>query len=630
MRWIISENCIVDEDISNTILKGKESFHVRPQCFKLLLALIEAKKNKKVLTFDNIGEILWQYDGGWDHGRRESLKKVIDGIKAVTGPGSIKGEYDTGLRLTCDVREISSSEKSRTDYYKKLWDNHYRGVVRDQVATGNVRELIDYFVVPHIADSKGETVSVPFAGNDYHRYIMAGSGFGKSTLLEMLLLCSIVDDMYETDESLLSANTRDKLAEYEQIRKALLGEDNKGLFPVFISADAANSRQYSDVLELAEGSDTEDYNTMINEACQAGDLLFLIDSIDELEADKIDHFLESLKALLERYKNTRVIFVSRFMGKKTVPFDHDILSIRELKTDDIKRIAESMLSPGEAEKVAARAEHDCYFKTLAKNPFMLITILETKGDRHIHHLLESIVNAIIDRRWDKHHYDISAEDIKLLLGFLACRFVFENRSSADLSEIRTCFIKAEDNLKLYGVSYDVPEKNIEYFLKTLSSQSGILSIINQNHVEKYLFQDDLVMCWLAANYIKKIISESDEIHDREGMGGIWANVYWLDRFLRQVSSKDYVLSADAVNVLAMTLAMCSEHSGQDIQNSILYFLICRDATSLNEEEKNNIASGFENIINNSFGENDITNIESSDSRKLINRILLARTSEPAR
>ena len=204
--------------------------------------------------------------------------------------------------------------------------------------------------------------------------------------------------------------------------------------------------------------------------------------------------------------------------------------------------------------------------------------------------------------------------------------MFENKNDADISEIRQCFIKAGDNLKLHGVSYDVPSQNIEYFLKTLSSQSGILNIVNQHHVEKYLFQDTLVMCWLAANYINKIINESSEIHDRDGMSGIWANIYWLDNFLRTISSRETYLSVSAVNVLVMTLVMSSEINGQDIQKSLLYFLVCRDATSLNEQEQLNICTGYRDIINNFFGENDITNRSSSDSLKLIHKMLDIHTS----
>ena len=135
------------------------------------------------------------------------------------------------------------------------------------------------------------------------------------------------------------------------------------------------------------------------------------------------------------------------------------------------------------------------------------------------------------------------------------------------------------------------------------------------------------MCWLAANYINKIINESSEIHDRDGIRGLWANIYWIDNFLRSISSKDTYLSNSAVNVLVMTLVMSSETNGQDIQKSLLYFLVCRDATSLNVQEQLNIYAGYRDIVNNSFGENDITNRPKSESVRLINKMLDAHAKQ---
>lgn len=627
-NWIISEECTVDENsLEHSVIKKGKPVHLRPQCWALLIALINAKKQNRILSYKNIGDVLWYNEGGWDDARKDTLKKILDEIRSTVGADLIRNIYGTGYYLINDIKELYIPRLNKKHYYESLWQNHHKGIVRDHLATGNVRELIDFFVVPSITTATGEAVTMPFAGSNFSKFLTAGSGFGKSTLLDVLLLCSIINELYRSESTVLSTNSRMKKNEYDEIRISLFGNSAANLFPVFIHSDRANTISYTSVLELAEANETESFDSMVNEANQTGNLLFLIDSIDEVESDKMHFYLESIKKMLSLYQTASVVFASRFLGKKSLPFECDMLHLKELKMDDIKKISSSMLSQNEFSRLHERLNSNTYFCSLAKNPFMLMTILETKGDRLLHHLLESIVNAIIDRRWDKHHYDISSEDIKLLLGFLACRFVFNNREYADLSEIRQCFITAADNLKLYGVSYDVPIQNIEFFLKTLSSQSGILNTINQHHVEKYVFQDSLVMCWLAANYINRIINESSEIHDRDGPGGIWANIYWLDKFIRSVSSKDSYLSTAAVNVLVMTLVMSSEISGQDIQKSILFFLICRDATSLNKQEKSNIVSGYRDIVNNSFGENDITNHVNSDSIKLINMMLDAHRKQ---
>ena len=53
---------------------------------------------------------------------------------------------------------------------------------------------------------------------------------------------------------------------------------------------------------------------------------------------------------------------------------------------------------------------------------------------------------------------------------------------------------------------------------------------------------------------------------------------------------------------------------------ILYFLIYRDAISLDEQEQANIASGYRLIVDKSFGENNITN-KDGEALKLINKML---------
>ena len=511
-------------------------------------------------------------------------------------------------------------QKDRTNYYEKLWSHHCKGDIRDMDGTGSVRELVDFFVVPSIAKQDKKIVSEPFSDRRFSKVIMAGSGFGKSTLLDVLLLCNVVDTLDESGSAVLSRNSKDKINIYRSHRKALFGETGIHLFPVFIHSERANKSTYVKALELAEEYDADNFAEMVADAHRAGRLLFLIDSIDEVESDKIGGYLRALNSMLSDYPRANVVCASRFLGKKTLPFECDLLEIKELNHESIDSITFSILSSSVAAKVLDRINSNPYLLSLAKNPFMLLTILETKGDRQVHHLLESIVNAIIDRRWDKYQYDISSEDIKLLLGFLACKFIFDNKSSADLTEIRQCFAKAEDNLKLNGVSYEVPNTNIEYFLRTLSCQSGILNMINQHHVEKYLFQDNLIMCWLAAHYINKIMLQASDVHQWDGLGGIWANIHWIDNFLRTFSSKELALSSDAVNTLVMTLVMISETSGPVIQKSILYYLICRDATSLDEQEQRHICAGYRDIVSNSFGENDITNRSNSDSVKLINKM----------
>ena len=621
-KWIINDECVVDESSSeHIVVRNGEPRSLRPQCWNLLIALIEAQKQSRLLSKDQIGKAVWD-DLTWEDTRAGSLKVVLRDLKAVIGEDAIEGKYKLGYAFTKQIREIHSIDINTTEYYELLWNNHHKGFIRDQVATGNVRELIDYYVLPTLANSLGEQIQKPFSEARFHKFIMAGSGYGKSALLDIILLCNVVEDLNKSKSSVLSENSKDRIQKYRDLRASLFG-DSSGLYvPVFIHSNKANTHEYVSALDLAEGSEHEDFAGIVQNANHAGRLLFLIDSIDEVESNNVRDYLDALNDMLSDYPNASIVFASRYLGKKKFPFSYDILTIKELNLNDVKRIAASLRPQAVADRLISMTETNRYLLSLARNPFMLTTILETRRDWHVHSLLELVVNAIIDRRWDKHRYNLSDDKVKLLLGFLACKFVFGEKEWVDFSEIRQCFIKAVENLDRYGIPFDAPTQNIEQFLEVLSSQSGILNIVVDEHMEKYLFQDELVMCWLAANYIKEILCKSSTVHQYDGPGGIWANIYWIDGFIRSFSTKDNRLSNLAVHVLVLVIVIISRPMGPDLQKSILNYMICRDATSIDIEEQANIACGYDDLINKRFGENDITNRANSESVKAINRMLV--------
>ena len=323
--WMISDGCTIDESsIEHNIIKEGKAIHLRRQCWTLLIELLRAKKHNRVLSFENIGDVLWHNDGGWDEARKKSLKKILDEIRSAIGSDCIGNTYGTGYYLTYSIREVLVPHIDKREYYEKLWRNHCKGTLRDHVATGNVRELIDFFVLPSIALPSGTVVEAPFSDVIFSKLLMAGSGLGKSTLLDVLLLCSVVDALIDSESSALSSNSKDKINEYNHLRECLFGVSSKRMFPVFIHSDKANSSSYASVLELAEAQETDCFITMVDEAHHSGALLFLIDSIDEVEADKLGYYLESIKKMLSDYPKASVVFASRFLGKKSLPLSSSL------------------------------------------------------------------------------------------------------------------------------------------------------------------------------------------------------------------------------------------------------------------------------------------------------------------
>lgn len=623
--WVISGRYTIDENsVEHDIIKDGEPIHLTPKCWSFLIALLEAKKHGRALSYGSLFELLWDK---YEQTDEDSIHKLQTKINAVIGEKFIRRKNNSCyISPDYDIQELSSSGIEKKAYYEKLWQHHCKGSSDYRSEKAKEKELIDFFVLPTITEGidSDKTVFAPFGGPKFTRFLTAGSGFGKSTLLDIALLCCIANELFASGSAVIGENGRKKSEEYKELQKSLFGSCKADLFPVFIPSHKANNGSYSSPLDLAEASETENFKELVDNAHSSGKLLFLIDSIDEVESDKMSRYLDGLGEMLSAYRNASVVFASRFAVSRILSFNADPLYIKELDLSGIKKIAFSILAD-EADGFIDRVQANPYLYPLIKNPFVLmvalnLTVKYPTGKFPLYTLLRAVVDEIIDLRWSRHNYNIPAEDMKLLLGFLACKFVFENKKYADISEIRRCFVNIKEELTLAGVDFNIPIRNIEFFLKTLSCQSGILNVVERDGIEQYLFQSDMVMCYLAAYYITHLIDCANSFIDGRGSPNEpKANRGWFDTFVLSVSPKEPRLSLYAVYAFVLALVILN-NQGQDVQKSILYFLIYRDAISLDEQEQANIASGYRLIVDKSFGENNITN-KDGEALKLINKML---------
>ena len=116
-KWVISEGCTIDEQsIEHNVIRENKPIHLNPMCWQLLIALLDAKKHKRGLSYDNIGEILWPKEGRWDEARKDTLKKKLDEIKRAIGTDSINNTYGIGYSLAGEIKEL----KSKNEYSETL------------------------------------------------------------------------------------------------------------------------------------------------------------------------------------------------------------------------------------------------------------------------------------------------------------------------------------------------------------------------------------------------------------------------------------------------------------------------------------------------------------------------------
>lgn len=633
--WMLSNACYVNLNIGkvfciqDNVVKefafGKQKY--APRILELFL-----HEQGKRLTYDEIIKYAWGNKGkepaitAFDHDVHLHVGKLVAMGELAK---YIKNHPTVGYTFDCPgLREIDSipvlSQTSPMSYYEMLWKNHCMAQERDEASDEHIRELIDVYAVPEFVsgvanDENARRISTPFSDLNHYIYITAGSGFGKTAVLRVILLTSIVNTLVENESAVVSINSREKLAEYGTIREALFGDRQKRFFPVFIPSSGINKKPNSDVLDLAEGRMVPGFENMVREAHDAGNLLFLIDSIDEVEQGrKRNDFVDGIQQLLkDTYPNAKAIITSRFLGRKKLPFVYRSIGIKRLSKEAIGKIIRGMLSHKSAAELVdtiAWITSNRQLKTLAENPFMLETIINKRDRFSVNQNLAAIIEKIIRHRWDKTGYDIETQDIMLLLGYLACNFIFGEKEGVSFLEVRHEFMEAERLLKKYGSSIEISSGNMDSFLHALSSQSGILNVICNSDVEEYVFQDDLVMCWLAANYVRNVLTYEVNANTADEMA-LWKNAVKIAEVFDSLTCEQCSLSANVVETIVLTIVQWSE-AGQGRRHlpiSVLYYMLFMSVTSKSTEERANLKKGFQNLLYNVYGSSMFTNNPRTDS-----------------
>ena len=616
MRWVIENRWIIDENKENVIL-DKINGEINldnglnfKRAWKFILGLAKAKLQNKnglytyrEILHDVMGIRVDSVKSEWEN-NYETFKKTLQKSKKTLSNDLFKNQQGEGYVLNAEVKRVFN----KTPYYEFLWKRHVKGA---RLINRTVhRDIIEYFVLPHLKNNT-EALNAIFDENKY-LFIKAGSGFGKTTFLDMIVLCLTYNDLIVSD---LDNTTKNKIINYkeayEKIKIEILGD--KSMFPVFIHAKEANSESYENLLELAEGKKNLEYfDCMVDEAHKNGELLILIDSIDELEWEKIEAFIKAINKLKTDYEKSQIVLTSRFVEKISELNDFNDLELDSLKYDDILKIAGSILNYNEVEDFKNKTLTNTYILSLCKNPFNLMIILDNIRES-LTELLGKICDSIIKVRWSNYTKPIRDDDLKLLLGYLAFEIIgnkYKNKSVTS-TQITNAFINAKGNLEEYEFTINVNENEIKEFLTIISSQSGILNVKN-NYSEFYEFQDELIMSWLASNYLYEILCASDKLKDETDSALGWYNAGFVNELILSICG-NIKLSEDLVNTLIMALIKISEDSkGGSI--GILFYLLFKHILSLDTNEKNVIESGFKKIKNKVFGTSDV--IE-DNNKKLI-------------
>ncbi len=287
--------------------------------------------------------------------------------------------------------------------------------------------------------------------------IIGGLGTGKSTALRRILL-----QVIENNETALQKYPLPiylKFRELDLDSATAIKDGISGEFKLLATADEA---------------------TDLEELLERGDVVVLIDGLDELETEeKIKKGICLLTSFIDKYKKSRVVFTSRSLEifkTSNVLAQFAVYRILNLDLHQIQRLIRKWFedSDKDGEQLVKLISNPVTFASLPHTPLTL-ALLATLYDRGIQELpanltelLEKYVEITLGR-WDMDkgiQHQIEWRIKQNLLARLAWELVQKNQISMSYNDIQNLVEKQRNEI---GLSFDS-----ETIVKEIVERSGIL------------------------------------------------------------------------------------------------------------------------------------------------------------
>lgn len=540
-----------------------------------------------------------------------------NGVKRATLEKLKKMKED--LERLKNYQNIGVNKDNLDEYYVRLWQKfHMESITRD--GDGSKVPLINVMVLPDIREDVSEKNLVkPFGGNVRVQYVRANSGMGKSCMLRSIIVVCIAGYIYNNHMDLMS---EDEIKAYEDnkfsaIEEFYFGEMKKNRVPVYI--EAAKFNEYvdndkkfflgEDLFSLSENY--SELRTAFNSI--PDEFLFLIDSLDEIEERKVSNFNQCLYNLVgQMCEKNQFIITSRFSGRNIHINEMQYLRLGGFDTEAIHSYLEKCVFLERSEELKSYIDKNVYAYELTQNPFMLTAMLDTKSTFAVKNFLDKITDAIVTRRMNQKVLAMNEHEIKAVLSYLAFYISFcEEGEIIALEKIHISNIikQARENglISVSGYSINISDEQIDTFTNTISCQSGIITLINENGRIKFEFQDELVMCYLAAEYINNLSSmvEGDipaefYFNIENGNSAITHNVYEISRFWDNFKIDDNICSKRFCQIANLIIQITAKKS---YGIALIYYMLLRGFTTIEEEALANIKTFFIEYNENVYGDN---------------------------
>ncbi|MGI4823602.1 MAG: NACHT domain-containing protein [Janthinobacterium lividum] len=327
-----------------------------------------------------------------------------------------------------------------------------------------------------------ESVEILPVGELLYRHrqvaILAAPGGGKSTLLRRLAIAyTFADRRTEVEDGLPSLDLLPLFLRCRDLREQvtkptlLLLEE----MPTFLGMPAAE----------AEG-----FRAIIHEALREGQVLLLIDGLDEIaDAKEREGFADNLRRFLEHYPQINLVVTSRREGFRLVAGVMASVCreavLAPLQEKDVSYLCEQWHvetdhdSPPvrrQAQELASRIVHNHNIFTLAQNPLLLTTLLIVRrsiGELPTHRaaLYHEAVRLLV-KTWNVEGFStLNEKETLAQLSYLACTMMEEQQQRIPRSQLLTLLTEARDVL---DAELQHTQLSPEEFLAKVESRSSLL------------------------------------------------------------------------------------------------------------------------------------------------------------
>lgn len=484
------------------------------------------------------------------------------------------------------------------EYYIRLWNECSMLKIRDR---DDERTQIEKYIYPHFTYNKEKKVSpVIFEkSKNNKRIIIAESGLGKSSYLDMLTSISVYRDICTCIE--IDNNNREKI---EELEKCISATDL--IVPVLIRA---GDYQYKEeiVLEgmldcIIGGPTNERFSEWITEICHLNDrhITILVDAIDEIDYQQREFFLNALNDLYEMLSHVDLLVTCR-------PIDRAFLERNRL----FRGIEEWRLEPFDREQmkkfVDAKIKADTrglnknsdilldnivkndYLKVLSSNPYMLEKMLVhdySTGNNTAYSTIRFLVDNLIDRRWDKlfSEFRIESRDFTIILAGVAYEMAYKQQLIIGKANLVSEFMKMA---RVADLSDKFPEEMFRELVSKMNNAAGLLIYENEGYKFQYqIFASYLSAEWIYYQVVKNRFKDANALEDL---------------IPPSVKSESWA----EVIIILFTIIYENEPRNEFLSTNLFRKVLCAGIGTEDSKSKTRVRNIFNSLTQRTFGENNI-------------------------